>query len=129
MKKILRCLLVDDDIDDRELFLMIIQTLGEHIQCSTAVNGPEALRLLQETGREKPDYIFLDVNMPKMNGMDCLEQLRMDESLNACKVFMYSTTSEESMVERSRKLGADFMIKPADLNELKEMLEKILIRE
>jgi CheY-like chemotaxis protein len=126
MERTIRCLLVDDDIDDREIFLMIAATVGDHIRCETAGNGVEALELLQNETGEKPQYIFLDVNMPKMNGLECLEKIRRIESLKDCRVFMYSTTAEGSVVEKSKSLDAGFIVKPVDPNKLKETLTAII---
>jgi len=123
----MKCLLVDDDLDDQEVFLMTIEKINKNIKCLTANNGVEALLLLTAPGSFVPDYIFLDVNMPKMNGIECLKNIKDIEHLSNCKVFMYSTTSETSVVEKSKKLGAtDFIVKPVSPTVLKEILSGIL---
>lgn len=123
----MQCLLVDDDLDDQEIFLMILEKIDKNIECLTANSGVEALSLLTAPNSFIPDYIFLDVNMPKMNGLECLENIRRITRFNNCKIFMYSTTSETSVLEKSKNLGAsDFIVKPASPAVLKETLSLIL---
>jgi len=122
----MQCLLIDDDLDDQEVFLMILQKININIQCLTANNGVEALLMLSKE-MFVPEYIFLDVNMPKMNGIECLKNIKGLEHLRNSKIFMYSTTSESSVVEKSKELGAaDFIVKPASPAALKDILSGIL---
>jgi CheY-like chemotaxis protein len=122
----MQCLLVDDDLDDQEVFLMTLEKINKNILCLTANNGVEALSLLTP-GSFVPDYIFLDVNMPKMNGIECLRNIKELTHLNTCKIFMYSTTSETSVLEKSKKLGAtDFIVKPSSVIVLEKTLAGIL---
>jgi len=122
-----QCLLVDDDLDDQEVFLMTLEKINKNITCLTANNGVEALSLLTAQDSFVPDYIFLDVNMPKMNGIECLKNIKSIAHLSNCKVFMYSTTSETSVLEKSKTLGAtDFIVKPVSPAVLKETLSEIL---
>ncbi|MEO6904665.1 MAG: response regulator [Bacteroidia bacterium] len=126
MGNIINCLLVDDDLDDQEIFIMIAKTVNENIRCITANDGAEALLKLNDHSQVIPDYIFLDVNMPKVNGVECLKKIKNIERLKDCKIYMYSTTSEESIVTETKKLGAtDFIIKPALPFELKTILSTI----
>ena len=123
----MQCLLVDDDLDDQEVFLMTLEKINKNIRCLTANNGVEALSLLSAENSFVPDYIFLDVNMPKMNGIECLKNIKDLSHLNDCKIFMYSTTSETSVLEKSKKLGAtDFIVKPSSPATLKTTLSIIL---
>jgi CheY-like chemotaxis protein len=126
MKEIINCLLVDDDPDDQEIFIMMAERINKNIKCLTANNGAEAVWMLNTNKESIPDYIFLDVNMPKMNGLECLKSIKTCEHLKHCKIFMYSTTSEDSIVAKAKELGAiDFIVKPALTSELKEILSKI----
>lgn len=120
------CLIVDDDQDDQEIFLMTVAKINKDIKCFTSNNGIEALILLQSK-QFIPDYIFLDVNMPKMNGIECLKAIKNLPHLNSSKVFMYSTALESTTLKQSKELGAlDFIIKPASLSALKETLSAVL---
>lgn len=122
----MNCLIIDDDIDDQEVFIMTMQKVNSSVQCYTSDTGVEALLMLRDK-QIIPDYIFLDVNMPKMNGIACLREIKNIPHLKDAKVFMYSTTSEDSAVEESNKLGAtDFIIKPASPSALKQVLSDLL---
>ena len=126
MNKTQWCLLVDDDLDDQEIFVMCLAEVNAHIDCRTANDGAEGIELMEAQPDYVPDYIFLDVNMPRMNGLDCLTELRKLPRLQDTKIFMYSTTSETDVVEESRKRGADdFIIKPVKTIALKEILTGI----
>lgn len=121
------CLIIDDDVDDQEIFLMCMKKVNKNIHCSTANDGVEAVAMLLSNNDYKPDYIFIDVNMPKMNGIDCLRMIKNIRRLKYSKIFMYSTTSDRGTLVQSKQLGADdFIIKPSSTVELKDKLSKVL---
>ncbi len=123
----LECLLIDDDLDDQEVFLLSLKTVNADMRCFTANDGVEALKLLEGDKGFMPTYIFVDVNMPKMGGLECLQRIKELPHLNDSKVFMYSTTSEKRVLEKSKELGADdFLVKPTSPARLREMLSTIL---
>ena len=70
-----KLLLVDDDIEDQEIFLSVIEKVSPSIECQTAINGAEALQLLLSK-KVHPDVIFLDLNMPLMNGKQFLTEIK-----------------------------------------------------
>ena len=120
------CLLIDDDPDDLEIFEMCIRKVSKGIHCTTISDAPEAIEMLKSNKEYVPEYIFLDVNMPKMNGVECLKVIKTIDRLSRTKVFMYSTTSSKATVDETKKLGADeFIIKPSKTIELKDKLAKI----
>jgi DNA-binding response OmpR family regulator len=120
------CLIIDDDPDDQEIFLMCVRKLDLNIDCKTSDNGVEGISMLMDNQEFIPDYIFLDVNMPKMNGIECLQEIRKIERLKNTRIFMYSTTTENKMVMKSIEYGADdFIIKPTKTAELREKLYHI----
>jgi len=126
MEEVKKCLIIDDDQDDQEIFLMCLRKIDKDIECTTANNGVEAIALLMSDGGYTPDYIFIDLNMPKMNGIDCLKLIKNIGRLEYSRIFMYSTTSEKSVLAQTMHLGAnDFIIKPSKTAELKEKLSKI----
>jgi CheY-like chemotaxis protein len=127
MKELIRCLLVDDDFDDREVFLLTLAELGNNIRCRTAGNGIEALHILEAENAELPDFIFLDINMPRMNGIECLDHIRNTEKYKDCKVFIYSTTADPELITLSKNLNAGYIVKPVQVSELRETLRGILI--
>jgi CheY-like chemotaxis protein len=118
---------VDDDADDQEIFCMALESIDATIRCTTANDGIHALQVLQSDKFFKPDFIFIDINMPRMNGIECLKQIKELGVSNGAEMIMYSTTSDPRIIELSKKLGAsDFMIKPASLTHLQEKLIKKL---
>ena len=119
------CLIIDDDPDDQEIFLMCVNNISNHINCTPADSGVDAIAMLSATSYT-PDFIFIDMNMPRMNGMDCLKALRNISRLGNTRIFMYSTTSAGTAQEQSRALGAeDFIIKPSSVAELQQKLSAI----
>ncbi|HWZ14002.1 MAG TPA: response regulator [Mucilaginibacter sp.] len=120
------CLIIDDDQDDQEIFLMCVRKISKDINCMAMDDGINALSMLASKPQYIPDYIFVDVNMPKMNGIDCLRALKGIDRLKDTKIFMYSTTSETSTLNESKRLGAnDFIVKPPKTETLKEKLSTI----
>jgi CheY-like chemotaxis protein len=84
---------------------------------------------LKEDRSFVPDYIFLDVNMPKMNGIQCLPEIKKLGHLKGVKIIMYSTSTDARIISDSIQLGADdFLVKPDKLgllvNKLAQILEK-----
>jgi len=117
--KVRTCLLIDDDIDDQELFELALQRIDKGIHVSFANNGAEGLNFLKENTSFTPDFIFLDINMPKMNGMQCLPEIKKLQHLRNSKIIMYSTTSNDVMKRTSKQLGADdFLVKPPKMATL-----------
>jgi CheY-like chemotaxis protein len=121
----LTILLVDDDADDIEIFNDALKQIDNSITLITAHNGQDALQILSSDILEKPDHIFLDINMPLMNGLDCLDKIRNQEKL-AIPVTIYTTSKNYSEYNRCMQLGADFLQKPHDYTNLMGVLrEKI----
>jgi CheY-like chemotaxis protein len=106
------CFLIDDDIDDQEIFLSVLEEFDPSIRCYTAANGQEAIHKLTSEG-VKPDLIFLDLNMPLMNGKQFLKAC---SSLDGCKeipVIILTTSSDKKSIEETKQLGAkDYITKP-----------------
>jgi len=122
----IECLLIDDVLDDQEVFKLCVEKLSNKINFTGLTDSVEAVSSLNSNSNYTPQYIFLDMNMPKMNGMQCLALLRQIHRLNQSKIFMYSTTSEDTMVSKSKAMGADnFIVKPARMAELKARLIEI----
>lgn len=127
VKKKNECFLIDDDLDDQELFVMALQEVDKEMACTIANDGIEALQKLKNDASFVPDYIFLDVNMPKMNGLQCLAEIKKLSHLKDVEVIMFSTSSDKNIVQKSKELGAtDFQVKPAGLGLLIKKLAGIL---
>jgi len=123
----MKCFLIDDDVDDQELFLMALEKVDQKIECTIANDGIHALEILKKNESYVPDYIFLDVNMPKMNGLQTLAEIKKISALDNTDVIMFSTSSEKSVMQTSKELGASkFQVKPTGLNALIQTLSNIL---
>lgn len=119
--------MVDDDYDDTELFTEAVGSVDATVSCLNAAHGREALEKL--TGRmiEKPDIIFLDINMPIMNGWQLLDKLKEDADLRQIPVIMYSTSSKRSDVKTALSSGAlCFFTKPDNFQRLKKILHIVV---
>lgn len=122
--KATRIFLVDDDPDDRFLFEEALGEASPGIEFDSARDGMDALDKLQ-TAPVLPQLVFMDVNMPRMNGMDCLKALKQDLRLAQLEVFMYSTSSHYREV--CKDLGASAYIeKPDDFGKLRDLLRTIV---
>nr|WP_295873542.1 response regulator [uncultured Chitinophaga sp.] len=118
-------LLIDDDIDDRMIFGDVLKELVPDIIYNEAINGEDALAKL-EAGLV-PDLIFLDLNMPRVDGKQFLAELRQIAHLRHIPVIIYTTSSHESDKKETRALGASYFItKPNSLHELNQLLKGIL---
>jgi CheY-like chemotaxis protein len=113
-----KILLVDDDADDRFFFQRAVKKIDGSYECITAQNGEDALEKLRAAAR-LPDYIFLDLNMPLMNGKACLAELKRDERLKNIPVIIYTTSNFSKDFEDTMKMGAaHYMTKTSDINLL-----------
>ncbi len=121
-RKINSVLLTDDDPDDRFLFEEALLSADPKISYTSAVDGLDAIEKLSKG--DLPDLIFMDVNMPRMNGISCLQELRQMPKLSKIPVIMYSTSSYYR--DECFRLGADAYIeKPSDFAKLCEKLKLI----
>jgi CheY-like chemotaxis protein len=121
-------LYVDDDDEDWDFFNDAIKQIDPTIECTMASNGMAALDLLNSHST-LPDFIFLDINMPLMDGKTCLIELKKSDKFRHIPVVMYSTTSDTREINECYKLGAfDFLIKPNVFQKLCEDLDSILIQ-
>jgi CheY-like chemotaxis protein len=115
--------LVDDDQDDIDLFAEALQCIDKSIELSTAINGEDALIKLART---VPEIIFLDINMPKMDGWDCLMNIRRNDRLKDTPVIMFSTSSTSvSGTKAIRSGAAGYLEKPNSYVKLRDFLEEL----
>lgn len=116
-------LLVDDDADDAILFCEALSLAIPDRECHTVGNGLELFKLLSDPITDKPDIIFLDINMPKMDGWECLRKLKATSDLQNIPTIMYSTSSAKQDIDMAYNLGAMlFVSKPEDFRELVTIL-------
>jgi len=119
---------IDDDIDDQKFLIEALTSNDLNVKCFTAPNGQMAIHELSSSINPLPDAIFLDLNMPKFNGKQCLAELKRTPSLQHIPIVIYSTTSDKREIEETLKLGAAyFMIKKSSIKELREELSIITV--
>ncbi len=129
MKKISLIFLVDDDTDDLMLFKDAINEIDGSIQVITAANGVDALAKLKDGINPQPDYIFIDLNMPLMNGVQCLQEIKKLPVISAIPVIVYSTSSyEKDMLQTINNGAFQYLVKPFSFQELCDKLRKTLGR-
>ena len=127
MKNDFSILLVEDDEDDQMLFMEAVNELDTGINCKCTSTAEGGLRVLRSSTGEKPDYIFLDLNLPMMNGLEFLEEVKASKELKTIPVIIFSTSTRESDREKAKQLGAvNFISKPHNYNELKNKLHDAL---
>jgi CheY-like chemotaxis protein len=121
MEKVIRILLVEDDSLDVIDAKRTLDKMGVLHILQNARNGEDAIELLEKTEREspehRPDIILLDLNMPKMNGIEFLNVLKSDDRWKNIKVFVLTTSEEKEDREETKKLGVSgYIVKPLKLN-------------
>ena len=94
--------LADDDADDCMLFEDALREVSTSTELTTANDGVELINLMETSVPPPPDVIFLDLNMPRKNGFECLEQIRKTKKWASIPVVIFSTTGQEEMVKKVR---------------------------
>lgn len=120
--------LADDDSDDRDFFADAILEVEPDVILKQAHDGMYLMDdLLGICDTALPEFIFLDINMPRKTGLECLEEIRRHENLKEVNVIMLSTSSDPENIRRAMELGATFYaVKPCSFEKLKSLLEQIL---
>jgi len=119
-------LLADDDDSDRILFKDAIQQLDLKISLEMVDSGDELMKHLSDTKKNLPDFIFLDLNMPKKNGFECLQEMRNNERLKKVSVIIYSASSKLEDIHEALNKGANlYFSKSSTFQELVNRLQRI----
>ena len=122
-----KILIVDDEAHIRMLIEQTLEDLeDEGVELLFAENGEEALRVIQN---EKPNLVFLDVMMPKMNGMEVCQKIKKELKLNHVYIILLTAKGQEVDRQKGLEMGADkYMTKPFDPDEMLAIAEEILNR-
>jgi CheY-like chemotaxis protein len=119
-------LYAEDDIEDVDVFCEVIVSINESIECINTRDGIETITYL-ENATTLPDMIFLDINMPTMDGKACLKNIKKDEKLRSIPVVIYTTSTNPLDRELCFQLGAvDFIKKPNTIDEAISRLSPFL---
>ncbi len=123
----LHLLLTDDDEDDCLFFQEVMENLNIAVQLTIIAGGPQLMNWLNEETNSLPDLLFLDLNMPRKNGYECLAEIKQDPKLKHIPVIIYSTALNLVDVDSLYKTGAHYYIqKPGDFNSLAKAIGHVL---
>ncbi|MCE3226125.1 MAG: response regulator rcp1 [Bacteroidetes bacterium] len=126
MKKTLHLLLADDDEDDRFLFGTVLKSLPNTAKLSTIENGEKLMEYLNKNYLHLPDVLFLDLNMPRKNGSECLVEIKNNEKLKDLPVIIYSTSLNDDVADVLYNCGAHYYMRKTDILDLKKALKQVL---
>lgn len=130
MQKNLCIYLIDDDPDDQEFFAMATEGIGTGLQLEVADSGKQAVERLKSDHAFKPNFIFIDMNMPCMNGIECLIQLKQIERLNKATLYLWSTSADPGLTQSCISIGAaGFIQKIPSIQLLKQLLWNIFYEQ
>ena len=119
--------LADDDEDDRIFFTDAFEELKINTRVNTFKDGVELMNYLNNKKSILPNILFLDINMPKKNGVECLLEIKKNERFKDIAIAIYSTSSSEEHIEETFINGANIYIKkPNDFIKLKKILSDVV---
>ena len=116
---------VDDDSDDREFFSDAMNAVDPQIPCVLFKNGHELLYYL-DNNKPMPDYVFIDINMPKMNGYECAQKIRSNDLSEEIQIVMYSTAFNPVDREKFEEQGFKYIVKQNTLSALVQSIKTVI---
>ena len=120
-------ILADDDEDDRLFFTDAFSELKINTKVNTYNDGVELMNYLNSDDAILPQFLFLDLNMPKKNGIECLHEIKSNSKFEDIAIAIYSTSSSEEHIEETFVSGANIYIKkPNDFESLKKILSDVV---
>jgi CheY-like chemotaxis protein len=120
-------LLADDDKDDCLFFGEVLEELTLATHLTIVHNGEQLMRLLASPTAQLPHVLFLDLNIPRKNGLECLSEIKLSKILEPLTVIIISTSSEQDIVNKLHTYGAQYYIrKPAEFSQLKKVIHQAL---
>jgi DNA-binding NarL/FixJ family response regulator len=128
MKKNLTVMFIDDSESDRVLFRHVLKFIDDTIEYITAIDGKDGLDYLISAAAKIPDYIFVDINMPRVNGIEFLEKIKAIEQLAGIPVILYSTAAPWIYEEKATRLGASHCLaKSMGFDETCQAIASIIV--
>lgn len=126
-KEYIHIILADDDEDDRLFFTDAFEELKISTKVQTYNDGADLMEYLNTEDAILPEILFLDLNMPKKNGIECLKEIKADAKFADVAIAIYSTSSSEEHIEETFVSGANIYIKkPNDFEKLKKVLSDVV---
>lgn len=122
-------MIIDDDTDDCILFSEAVRQVDPKIKCLQAIGSQEAFSMLNDNAVPKPDFIFLDLNMPGLNGKQFLLRIKQIPELKDIPIVIYTTSKLRADEMQLKELGASvFFSKPSKLADLMDSIHKVINR-
>jgi len=125
-KSILKILMADDDDDDRYFFEKALKKVSIPSKLITVDDGEQLMDYLIKNKGEFPDVLFLDINMPRKNGYECLIEIKSNPNIKDFPVIMYSTSLKDTMADMLFETGAHYYLRKGDFSELVKHLELLV---
>ena len=125
-KNVINVLMADDDPDDRHFFEMALNKLAIPTTFHAVTDGEELIEYLLKNKEHPPHILFLDINMPRKNGYECLREIKANEHLKRLPVVMYSTSLKDAMADMLYQEGAHYYLCKSNLKDLVLQLQKLL---
>jgi CheY-like chemotaxis protein len=120
-------LLADDDTDDCIFFREAIEEFNVADHFTAVHNGEQLMKLLLDETNELPHVLFLDLNMPRKNGFECLSEIKHSNKLKGLPVVMFSTSFEQEVVNKLYESGAQYFIrKPPEFSQFKKIIQQTI---
>ena len=124
---VLKIVLADDDESDRLLFREAFGELKAKTRIHTVNNGTQLMEYLVKNVADLPDLVFLDLNMPRKNGLECLKEIKSNKKYQDITIAIYSTSASKTDIDETFSNGANVYIKkPSDFGILKQLLTKVV---
>ena len=119
----LNILLADDDCDDCDFFKQALEALPLSTKLETVHDGEQLMDYLSENPEQLPDVVFLDLNMPRKNGFECLSEIKRNEKLKDIPVVVFSTSNSPEKINLVFKTGGlVYVHKPGNFSQLKQVI-------
>ena len=123
----LHLLLADDDVDDIDFFKDALDEIESNVQFSFVKNGVELMSYLTSDESPKPDLLFLDLNMPKKSGIECIDEIKANDTINQIPIMVFSTSLDKMVVDDLYASGAErYIQKPGEFSNLKKVIKKAI---
>jgi len=122
-----KLMLADDDIDDCIFFRDALQELPITATLSTANNGIELMQFLNDHPDNLPDILFLDLNMPRKTGFECLSEIKLNKNLRNLPIVVFSTSFDHKVVNTLYEKGVHYYLrKPGEFSKLKQLIHQAI---
>jgi CheY-like chemotaxis protein len=125
--KQLNILLADDDTDDCLFFKDALEGIPISVELTAVHDGEQLMQFLNNETNRLPHILFLDLNMPRKNGFECLAEIKLNQKLNHIPVVIFSTSFEKEVVNKLYETGAKYFIrKPSEFSQFKKIILYVL---